>query len=48
MNDRPNLPRLAGELAELARHAPGKLSERLQELSVTEQADLAPPLPAVP
>ena len=35
------IEKLVSELDELARHAPGKLTERLASMSVVEQADLA-------
>lgn len=41
-----DVPALAAELAELARHAPDRLTERVRALSVREQAELALRLPA--
>jgi hypothetical protein len=43
---RQALAALADELQELARHAPARLGERLAELSIREQAELALRLPA--
>ena len=46
MTDLPELPvgsiqRLAAELDELARHAPTRLAERVAEMTVQQQAELA-------